>query len=54
MTRDASIGLRVDPRLKEAAAKAAEADSRTLASLTEFALKRLLEERGYWPPKDEA
>jgi hypothetical protein len=47
MTRTASIGIRVEPDIKAAAEKAAEADHRTLASLIEKLLIEHLRENGY-------
>jgi len=47
MARTASIGIRVEPDLKEAAEKAAKADHRTVASLIEKILTEWLEQNGY-------
>ena len=47
MARTASIGLRVEPALLEAAKKAAADDSRSVASLLEKLLKAHLTAHGY-------
>ena len=47
MARTASIGIRVEPDLKEAAEKAAKDDHRTVASLIEKVLTEWLEQNGY-------
>ena len=47
MPRTASIGLRTDPEIKQAAEKAAKDDRRTLASLVEKALVEHLKKQGY-------
>lgn len=49
MARTASIGIRVEPAVKEAAEQAAAADRRTLASLIEKLLIEHLEKAGYLP-----
>ncbi len=51
MARTAAIGIRVEPEVKEAAEKAAAADRRTLASLTEKVLIEWLEAHGHLPAK---
>lgn len=48
MPKTASIGLRTDPEIKEAAEKAAREDRRTLASLVEKALVEYLKKEGYF------
>ncbi len=47
MARTASIGVRVEPDLKEAAEKAAKDDHRTVASLIEKVLTEWLQQNGY-------
>ena len=47
MVRTASIGIRVEPDLKEAAERAAKDDRRTVASLIEKVLTEWLETKGY-------
>ncbi len=47
MARTASIGIRVEPDLKEAAERAAKDDHRTVASLIEKVLTEWLEAKGY-------
>ena len=47
MTKTAAISVRVSDRVKEAAAKAAADDSRSLASLVEKVLVEFLKARGY-------
>ena len=47
MARTASIGIRVEPAVKEAAEKAAAADHRTVASLIEKLLIEHLRERKF-------
>lgn len=47
MARTASIGIRVEPDLKEAAERAAKDDRRTVASLIEKVLTEWLETKGY-------
>ncbi len=47
MTRTAAIGIRVEPRIKEAAEKAAKDDRRAVASLVEKLLVEHLEANGY-------
>lgn len=46
-TRTASIGIRVQPEIKTAAEKAAQADHRTVASLVEKLLIEHLRDKGY-------
>lgn len=50
MARTASIGIRVEAAVKEAAEKAAAADRRSLASLIEKLLVEHLEKNGYIRP----
>ncbi len=47
MAKTASVGLRLDPELKQAAEKAAKDDHRTLVSFVEKLLTVHLEENGY-------
>ena len=47
MARTASIGIRVEPDLKDAAERAAKDDRRTVASLIEKVLTEWLEQNGY-------
>ena len=47
MARTASIGIRVEPSVKQAAEQAAKDDRRTLAALIELLLVKHLEETGY-------
>ncbi len=47
MVRTASIGIRIEPGLKEVAEKAARDDRRTLASLVEKALVEYLIKHEY-------
>lgn len=49
MARTASIGIRVEPAVKEAAEKAAKADDRTLAAYIERLLIQNLKDLGYLP-----
>ena len=49
MARTASIGIRVEPTLKDAAEKAARDDRRTVASLIEKVMTEWLEAQGYLP-----
>ncbi len=53
MARTASIGIRVEPDLKEAAEKAAKDDHRTVASLIEKVLTKWLEQNGYMQKTSE-
>ncbi|MFO1071160.1 MAG: hypothetical protein U1E17_00280 [Geminicoccaceae bacterium] len=48
--KTATLNLRIDPALKEAAEKAAADDQRSLTSLVEKLLVDHLRERGYLPP----
>lgn len=48
--KTAQINIKVDPALKSAAEKYAEADSRSLTSLIEAMLYERLREKGYLPP----
>ena len=47
MVRDASVGIRIEKDLKDAAEEAAKDDRRSLASLIEIALIEYLEKKGY-------
>ena len=47
MAKKSAISVRVDDELKEALEKAAKADRRSLASLTELILSDWLKARGY-------
>lgn len=47
MPRTASIGIRVEPELKELVKKAAEDNRRTVASMIEKILVEYLTEKGY-------
>ena len=47
MPKTAAIGVRVDPKIKEAAERAAEDDHRSVASLLEKLLTEYLTEKGY-------
>jgi hypothetical protein len=49
MARTAAIGIRVEPRIKEAAERAAQKDRRTLASLMEKILVDWLVTNGHLP-----
>ena len=46
----AALGIRLDPEIKEALARAAEADRRTVSSMAEKILADWLKERGYLKP----
>jgi len=48
-TRSAPIGIRVTPKVKAAAGKAAAADHRSVASLIEKVLIEHLKAKGYLP-----
>ncbi len=50
MARTASIGIRVEPALKEAAEKKAKEDRRTLAAYIEKILVEDLEKSGHLTP----
>jgi hypothetical protein len=50
MPRDATVGLRVDPKVKAAAEKAAADDRRSLSSLIEKALVDYLVRHKYLKP----
>lgn len=52
--KTAAINFRVEPELKAAVEKAAEDDSRSLASYMERLLVQHLKATGYWPPKKGA
>ena len=47
MARTASIGIRVEPEVKEAAERAAKDDHRTVASMIELLLIQHLQQKGY-------
>lgn len=47
MVRTASIGIRVEPELKEAIEKAAQDDRRTVAAMIEKVMVEWLREKGY-------
>ncbi|HNN90716.1 hypothetical protein [Haliangium sp. UPWRP_2] len=47
MPKTAAIGVRVDPKIKEAAERAAAEDHRSVASLLEKLLTEYLTEKGY-------
>jgi hypothetical protein len=49
MARTASIGIRVEPSLKEALERAAQQDRRTVASLLEKIAVEWLEANGHLP-----
>ena len=49
MAKTASIGIRIEPELKEAAERAAADDRRTLASFIEKLLAAYLQKNGYLP-----
>lgn len=49
MARTASIGIRVEPELKEVVEKAAKEDDRTVAQWIERAIIKVLKEGGYLP-----
>ncbi len=49
MVRTANIGIRVEPKIKDAAEKAAAADHRSVASLIEKLLVEHLRANGYLP-----
>jgi hypothetical protein len=51
MIKNASIGIRMDPALKEALEKAAEADRRSVASYLEVLVIKDLKAKGLWPKK---
>ena len=50
MAKTASVGIRVEPELKEAVEKAAADDRRSVAALWEKVMAEWLTEHGYWPP----
>lgn len=52
MPRSETLGVRLDPKVKEALKKAAEADKRKMASLAEKLIVEYLEETGYLPSQD--
>lgn len=52
MTKTAAISVRVDPKIKAAAQKAAAADRRTVASFVENILVEYLVKKGYLDAKD--
>lgn len=47
MVKTASVGIRIEEELKQAAEEAAEKERRSLASLMEIALIHYLEIQGY-------
>jgi hypothetical protein len=47
MSKTASVGIRLEPRLKDALAKAAKDDHRTMASYIVMLLANHLRDRGY-------
>lgn len=51
--KSAPLGLRITPTLKEALEKAANADSRSVASMAEVILTQWLEEKGHLTPGDK-
>jgi hypothetical protein len=50
VARRASIGIRVEPAVKEALGQAAAADHRTMSALVEMLIIRHLRETGFLPP----
>ncbi len=48
-TKTATLNLRIEPELKEAAERAATDDRRSVTSLIEKLLAEYLRERGYLP-----
>lgn len=52
MSKTSAISVRVPDATKEAAEKAAKADSRSMASLVEKVLTDWLREKGYLPAED--
>lgn len=50
MPKTAAIGVRVDPKIKEAAERAAADDHRSVASLLEKLLTEYLTDKGYLHP----
>ena len=51
MVRSAAIAVRVEPKIKQAAEKAASEDHRSVASLLEKLLVEHLRKTGYLPAK---
>lgn len=49
MVRSASLGIRVEPQVKDALEQAARADRRTVAAYVEMLIVADLEARGYLP-----
>lgn len=49
MPKTNSLGVRVAPAIKDALAKAAADDDRSVSSMVERILKAWLQERGYLP-----
>jgi hypothetical protein len=49
MVRTAPLGFRVEPHVKEALARAAADDDRSVSSLVERILKAWLTDKGYLP-----
>ena len=52
MTKTAAISVRIDPKIKAAAQKAAAADRRTVASFVEKVLVEYLVKKGYLDAAD--
>ena len=50
MVRNAAIGIRVEPEIKEAIERAASADRRTVASMIEKVMVEWLTANGYLKP----
>jgi len=51
MARTNSLGVRVEPEIKDALEKAAKADDRSVSSLVERILRTWLTDRGFLPAK---
>lgn len=49
MARTASLGIRIEPNVKEALESAAKADRRTVAAYVEMLIIRDLEDKGFLP-----
>jgi hypothetical protein len=52
VARTASIGIRVEPELKDVIEKAAKADRRTMASLIEKVMVEWLKANGHLPKEE--
>lgn len=52
MANHPPTSMRLDPQIKEALARAAKDDDRSVSSLVERVLKAWLTERGYLPKPD--